>query len=244
VESRDRVVVLTCTVTPAANVVVDQPQLRAKQYDDAIRSWRNTLSSDDGIIVVENSGFDLSINHPPSRNGPTLEFVSATGTLGFSSTLGKGYSEALMLQTALPLLENYRSVYKITGRLFVANFNHLAIAATSSEPWVQIRMRPSLDFADSRFFGADRDTFGQIVEELAPMINEPQGQWIEHALARQVLGVVGRDGVKFQRFRTSPHIVGISGSSGSQYGGAAWRVRRGLESMARKSRRLNTGMWI
>jgi hypothetical protein len=244
VDAYDRVVVMTATVVPSFTVAVNQASIRVKQYESAIGFWQNQLTPDDQLIVVENSGVDLLQNYKRVDNGPSVRYVDASSTGELSITRGKGFAEAEMLQKLLPHLPAAESLYKVTGRLVVRNFSRIAWPMPYRGRWLQVRMRPTLDFADSRFFGADCETFGRLAANLPPMVDEEAGQWIEHALAREALSLIGSGAATMRRFQTSPQISGISGSTGTRLGGFGWRARRMMESSQRRSKRLNAALWV
>lgn len=116
------VIFLTACVNPhgMSNTLLVDPTVRLKQYLDAINFY--IKHTDNNIVIVENSGYDLSRHFPSSKR---TEFLSFDGN-NYDKKLGKGYGEALIVEYALNnsfLLKKASAICKITGRNIVRDIS-------------------------------------------------------------------------------------------------------------------------
>jgi len=73
-----------------------------------------------------------------------------------------------------------------------------------------------LKYADSRFFIADKPLLEQYFLPRSAEINDSEGYWFEHCLARAILACIS-DGGGWRFLPETPIIKGISGSTGEAY---------------------------
>lgn len=106
---------LTACVNPQgmSYTALNNPAQRLQQYIDAINFYiEETVAN---IVVVENTGYDLT-NHFP--NSERLEILNFHGN-DFDKKLGKGYGEGMIVDYAMKhskLLKKTEAICKITGR--------------------------------------------------------------------------------------------------------------------------------
>lgn len=124
-EKNDLIILLTATITPNSllNLTIVDPQIREKQYQEAIEFYiKNTNLK---IVFVENSGNELK-NFPklPAR----LEYLSFNSQPIYPDR-GIGYKELEIIRFALKnstFLKNAKAIAKITGRLKILNIRSLS----------------------------------------------------------------------------------------------------------------------
>ena len=132
------VLLLTATVKPNANqpnLKMTNPQERLEDYKRAMVFYDDALKKGviDGIVFVDNSGFDLKIlsSDFPSKN---IEWISFYG-LDYPSSYHRGYGEFKLIDyafansTTLKKLNESDKVWKVTGRYIIKNLRRVILYA-------------------------------------------------------------------------------------------------------------------
>lgn len=122
---------MTATISPqnVPSLKITDSQERLQQYLQAIVAWIK-LSSISTIVFCENSNasYDFSkIVNFAKQEGKTLEVLQFQGNQN-ASKYGKGYGEGLIIKHAInnsKYLDSMTNLYKITGRLFVPEFDKI-----------------------------------------------------------------------------------------------------------------------
>lgn len=207
-------ILLTACVNPngMSQTALQDVCIRRQQYIDAINYY--LLKTSFRIVIVENSGNDLSsyINSNISNN--RIEFITFKGN-DYNRELGKGYGEAMLIKHAMKhssFLQECKFVVKITGRLKLKNIYGLlkehSLFYNKSDVSVFFYC---LDLIDSRFFVA---THSFLLNSFLPQIvdiNDSKGIYFEHVLEKSLTS-----NSRVFLFHI-PVFEGISGSSGDAY---------------------------
>lgn len=196
-------VVLTATIDPfGCNYLVRaEPDVRREDYLASLRLWMATPFP---VLMVENSGAEASaIQSMAAKDPERVEFLQFEGNR-YPRHLGKGYGEMEILRYALEhsrLLKEHSVMAKVTGRLFIANYELL-----QEGDWLCERGHSSKVFVCETSF---------IPELLKTQegLDDSQGVYFEHAYAS------ARRGFPFVRFSKQPIFCGHSGTSGRAYPG-------------------------
>jgi hypothetical protein len=239
--SEMRLFVLTCAITPGEvtpSLVLRDPVSRRNDYLNAARKWAQVLNPEtDHVLVVENTG---------STVDDLLELFQCMGVRSFAicykeaaelQSSGKGNAEAAMFDRVvdwyLATDTIYGEIFKITGRLFVENFEavcHRSPQCRENQIVFRARVRVDRTQVDTRFFSASPHVWQSYLTGLSGSVVESDGVFLEHAVARQLASAVF-DGVAWFPFSQMPRIVGVSGSTGLRYGGLRERVFGRISSL-------------
>ncbi len=197
-------------------VAVRDQQKRLSQYLAALSLWI-TKADIDKIVFCENTAFALDREPLLSlarEKGKTLEFLSFDGNRS-SSAKGKGWGEGEIIEYALGnsrLITKEDVFYKITGRLFIDNFNDIR-KAHAGAPVVFNKLSCELNEngAETRFFKCSVNFYREHLMNAYKDVDDPKGRYMEHVLYSRLKGL------NVPSFRIFPDFAGISGSSGKEY---------------------------
>ena len=192
---------------------------RLQDYKSAFKKWLDDAAVRH-IVVVENSGFDLSefrYMADKARLRKEVEFISFDGQ-DFPRHLGKGFGENIALKEVVrssKLLASSKKFIKLNGRYYVNN----------SKTFFDEMLRPidvycdlsrNLSWSDSRLFGGSLEFLRNYVCTECSRINDSAGVFFEHCLARASLRALA-DGYTWKMPNTIPDIVGLSGTTNAPY---------------------------
>lgn len=162
-------VILTCTVKPKKSVSVlrNDPSERLKDYVEAINKWYQLLENlKIKILVLENSGsMKLLMSQLPEHVCNNVMFHQCSMDQ-ISAGTGISSGEFQMLKESMKLLQKDKQIdycWKVTGRLFVSNFEKIA-NPNENEILVNRFYKPR-HIVDSRFFGMPTDTFSKVFSQ-------------------------------------------------------------------------------
>lgn len=214
--------ILTATLAPFTGQSTESLRGRVGEYASALGSWRRA-APETFMVLIDNSG-DSAVEALRDRYGSPscviTQVAPATGPL----SRGKGYFEAAMVLEAMAQLPaDVTRVAKVTGRLFVPNYES-CLGALPRGQFVQAKLTHDLTFSDSRFFAADTTTFRTLAEDVAANADDSRLRYFEHELARAVLRAV-HGGAQYHPFARQPRFVGYSAESGERYDGLLPRLR-------------------
>lgn len=205
-------VLLTATINPynMSFTTLRDPKLRFNQYYDAL-SYYSKL--DLPVIFVENSNYDLSYFKQQFNN---VEFLSFDGNK-YDDRLGKGVGELncinfALLNSRLITPESY--VIKITGRLKVLNLKRIADSILGED--IIANLKSNMKISDSRIFIC-KSTFLQNLNIYKHLLNDTNGVYFEHILAKTIIHSILEKGYEYSNFKIIPQISGMSGSNGGSY---------------------------
>lgn len=222
---RNICLLLTGNIAPGAVPHLERTELaqRESDYADAIGQW---LQLGYPLVFCENSGYasakirGLFAAHPKAE---MLQFVSEV------SYLGKGHGEAEIFRYAFDnsgLLSTFDGwIIKITGRYFVKNFATICQALHNTPPSVLVvaNLENVLRYADARFFAFRRPFYEQYLYACMQEIDEAQGQYFEHILAKATLKCL-TDGYGWRFTQSPPLYVGYYGTQNIPYKNDLLRV--------------------
>jgi hypothetical protein len=210
--------VMTATFQADATpiLVVRNERERMLHYLCALVAWSRTRRVQ-RIIFVENSntGFDFSgVIRFLEAAGKDVEVLVFDGN-SEAATFGKGYAEGRILEHTFQtsrLLRATTSFYKVTGRLFVKNFDAVSDATAAPDAF---RMRPAKDGHAPKtvttFFKCRRDLFEARLLDAYTQVTDEEGHRIEQAYFHRLTDLDMRD------FPLKPVMVGQQGSTGKMY---------------------------
>jgi hypothetical protein len=239
VNASRRLIVLTATVNPPSvtpSLVRRDVTAREADYLDSLARWTSLIRDQDHILIVENSGWEMSRLIGGRNNHVTvLSYVEESA----AQARGKGVGEARMFARVAAWLRSrdldFDQVVKATGRLRVENYDAVMKSQRPhGEHFVTCRLRYDLTQMDTRFFISDPSTFASYFADLECLVDEPAHRYLEHAaalrLSEAVFAGVHRDG-----FRRTPKVRGMSGSTGHAYGGVRTRAEELVAPIVRSA---------
>lgn len=244
-----RVLLMTATVVPEPNVsgqlAVLDPDDRRRQYETALRSYATGAAGQlDGIVLVENSGADLSDFTSAVPSSLPLELLSVPAA---PSVLGtrRGYLEMAMVADAFgcsSLLGERGAVgVKVTGRYRVENLGAvLGSMDPAQDLGFNLRRYPKR-WADMWVFFANQTGIAALKPHL-PAVNivEPGGS-AELSMFR-IVNHLHEEGVAVQRrFAVEPRLSGTRGADAARYESPVQRAKWAARYAARL---LAPQLWI
>lgn len=219
----DETLVMTATFRPAADtlgLVVRDERERTLQYLCALVSWARPAHVR-RIVVCENSNtvFDFSrVTQYLRAAGKEVEMHVLDGNKDVTR-FGKGYGEGEILEHVYRhsrLLHASPAFYKITGRLFVSNFDAVSAATPSLDAFQRKVKQPKDGPARPRkvvttFFKCSRALFESRLVRAYTQVDDSQGVYIEHVYYNQLQDLDLPD------FDIKPVLVGQQASTGRIY---------------------------
>jgi hypothetical protein len=210
--------VMTATFRADATpvLVIRREEERIEQYLCALLSWARPQRIR-RIVFAENSNtaFDFSpiVRHLEAA-GKDVEVLVYEGNKR-SEQFGKGFGEGEILEHVFRhsrLLRRGRTFYKVTGRLFVRNFDRVSESTPDRDAF---RMKHRKDGKPSKvntvFFKCSLELFERRLLKAYRQVDERKGVQIEHAYYNQL-----RD-LDAGGFGMAPQIVGQQASTGLLY---------------------------
>ena len=212
-------VVLTATfrapLTPT--LVVRDEHTRIQQYMCALVSWAGAQRVR-RIIFGENSNtrFDFSrIVRRLEAAGKEVEFLVFDGNKE-SPQFGKGFGEGEILEHVFAhsrLLRMTDSFYKVTGRLFVQNFDQVSDATESRHAFRRKYGKPgNPSKVDTTFFKCGLELFESRLLDAYRQVDDAKRMFIEHMYFNRLSETDAGD------FSLRPALVGQQASTGKVYG--------------------------
>lgn len=244
----DDVLLVTSAIKPTRGV----PWLQMTDASDrlvqtycALLSWI-TRSSITKIVLCDNTDVQLSfaaIKDVAAKHDKTLETLVFSGNRAKTEERGKGYGEGEIIQHALAESQTLRtasSFFKITGRVFVSNFDEVERSARRSRaafdlpmplgPRLKRRALGLLPKTPQRFMHAWKGEIPTIfykctsayykrhLTDAFQSVDDCNGYYLEHAFYSRVV----RYG--FTPFKIRPNLVGKRGTNGALYAGVDYPV--------------------
>ena len=206
-------ILLTACIAPKgmSQTQLQDEKIRLTQYLNALRYYlkKTTLP----IVIVENSGYDISDLFPLEISQRRLEILTFSGN-DYDKARGKGYGEALIIQYAMKhsdIVSKCDYLIKITGRLIVENLNYIISDFKCFKKTEIIASYSCPGFLDSRVFIATTHFFEAVFLPKISKLSDDRGFYFEHLLQEC------KNQVKWRPFLFAlPHISGMSGTYGVQ----------------------------
>jgi hypothetical protein len=224
-----------------ATIQVDHPEflrpggrqeahLRLQDYASALQAWITRQHVVRDIVFADNSGHPLDalreVADRHAASGKRVEFISHR-TTDYSPARGRSYGELDVLAAALgrsALLANATAFGKVTGRVFVPNFDAIA-RAVSPDFDIVGRLSHNLTWLDTVFVLFRRALFaGRLLPFALEHVDDGAGQHIERVLARASLHAIA-DGSRWYPFPAEPRLRGVRGLDGRPYPAGVLRAR-------------------
>jgi hypothetical protein len=115
------------------------------------------------------------------------------------------------------------SFFKVTGRLFVLNFDEIARKVRPGKTYFQrVGRNPfvNLEKVDTRFYYCNLGLFESRLLQAYKLVNDREGRYLEHVY----YGVLKEQPGSYSGFGILPFFSGISGSTGLSY--SIGRIKR------------------
>lgn len=196
-------------------LVIRDERERTLQYLSALVAWSRATRIR-RIVFVENSNTNFDFG-PVARMledaGKELELLIFDGNKDVEQ-YGKGYGEGEILEHAFRhsrLLRASPDFYKVTGRLFVRNFDKVSEATTYSEAFRLKAKEGRAPKAVTTFYKCSVELFEARLLDSYRNVTDEEGHRIEQAYYYQLANLGIRD------FAVKPRIVGHSASTGKIY---------------------------
>ena len=226
IHSETLVMTATFRAPQTPYLVLRDERTRIEQYLSALISWSRTERVG-RIVFAENSGtdFDFSrIRAHVEQAGKQFELLVFDRNAQVAR-LGKGFGEGQILEHVLHhsrLLRSTPSFYKVTGRLFVRNFDAVSAATPASDAFTLRRAKRAGDpsKADTRFYKSSLALFERTLLDAYHELDDAKERKIEHAYFERLEPTGVGD------FGVPPELVGESASTGKVYGAFDDDVRR------------------
>ena len=212
-------ILLTACVNPngMAYTTVQNPQIRLNQYKTTLRWYlENTKEK---IVFIENTLCDFSNDFYEYITSGRLEYITFEGNT-YNRMLGKGYGEAMILNTALEqskILRESDTIIKITGRLKILNINKLIHNIKSQKTvYANTDIKNGHAFCYSTIFISPKEFLKKYFLPKINSLNDSNGYYFEHLLYDTMM-IWRKAGESHSDFKSPLIIDGISGSTGKKY---------------------------
>lgn len=224
-----------------ATIHVDHPEflraggrtdtrLRLQDYVDALRAWIVHQRVVRDIVFVDNSGHPLDalqeVVNRHASSGKRVELISSR-TTGYSETRGRSYGELDILETALgrsALLKDAATFAKVTGRVFVPNFDTIGRALAPDFDVVG-RLSQNLTWLDTVCVLFRKELFAREILPFAlAQVDDRARRCLERVLASACLRAVA-DGRRWYPFPVEPRLRGVRGIDNRPYPTSRLRAR-------------------
>jgi hypothetical protein len=198
-------------------LIVRDEQTRIAQYMCALVAWSRPQRVR-RIVFAENSNTTFDFARIVARleaAGKQVELLVFDGNKE-SARFGKGYGEGEILEhvvTRSSLMREADSFYKVTGRLFVANFDEVSTATTEPHAFRRkyAKKPGNPSKVDTTFFKCGRQLFEQRLMRAYLEVDDMTRRFIEHVYFDQLPEEVAGG------FPVAPVVVGQSASTGKVY---------------------------
>ncbi|OGC22553.1 hypothetical protein A3J90_06675 [candidate division WOR-1 bacterium RIFOXYC2_FULL_37_10] len=196
-------------------VKITSPKERLQQYIYSIICWMVNTNIKN-IIFCENSNFkyDYDFLHDLAQYlNKTLEILVFDGNKG-SFVRGKGYGEGEIIKYALDnskIITQDVSIYKITGRLFIRNFNLIFQKHESVKNIFNKLCHNIKDQVDTRFFKFSMDFYKKYLFNLYMDVDDFNGKSLENLFYNSLKDL------DMPNFLIYPDIIGVSATTRAPY---------------------------
>jgi hypothetical protein len=213
------VLLLTGTINTYSKkyTAVNDISQRRREYTEAIHYYLSRFQQP--VVFVENSGIDISGEFSEAIASGKLEILTFNGN-DYDAEIGKGLGEYRCMEYAIKhsqLISPESFVFKLTGRYKMKNLAKY-IRHFKEVPTMDLMADLTNNFrlSHSSIFGFRPYFISQYLEKNHHLLNDTEGWYFEHVLAKSVLQAIG-DRVEFRIIKYYPVIEGISGSLGYRY---------------------------
>lgn len=225
-------VLLTACIAPGSEVpylALRDVGERLADYMESLVRWLRTPAVS-AVVFCDNSGYSFeseSFAALARALGKELEVLCFSGNDG-AERYGKGYGEGRLCDYAFSkshLLRQATSFYKVTGRLYVTNFDRIALrhsrnesvfALTSSRVSYAVkrfRGKPEPRGVDTRLFKIGADLYRRRLFGCYHEVDDCAGRALEHVVHDRLVSE------PVAPFLECPRYAGRSGTTGKPFSG-------------------------
>ena len=224
--------IITATVNPPKQdlLKINSIEERITQYKDSL-SFFIKCEAFDKIILCDNSNYILD-NYVfeeeeklAKRRGVNLELISFCGDVDKVKNQGKGYGEGEIMEYLLKnskLVNDEEVFFKITGRLKVDNILKIINRIKNHKIcYINVPNHVTHEMYDTRFYCMPIGIFKNYFIHEYKKVNDKEKYYLETLYT----DILKSNHIKHRNFPLYPRIVGISGTSGSEYVYTEWKSK-------------------
>lgn len=174
------------------------------------------------LVFCDNSNsltdqFMIPLQNKAKELKKEIEFLQFEGSHHLIQEKGKGYGEGELVAYALEhsqFLTKANGFFKITGKLFVENFNAISKQMDFAQNYMRrdtARVEGTVAI-DSRFFYMQKNFYQKHIQNLYKKVDDDNGLYVERLIYQKLLSLK-----VVNNFPKLPNITGISGSTGENY---------------------------
>jgi len=194
--------------------------IRLKQYLQSLEFAIENYEYIETIIFCDNTNYNYDYSdivdkaHKKNKN---LEVLKFQGDKEKVSVQGKGYGEGEIINYIFNnsiYIHNYDSFYKITGRLYVKNFNDIIKKSKGKSHFAFYPKEiygTSDDIISTVFYKISKDLYTDKLLYAYKLVNDTEGNYLEKVFYK----ILQNHNIK--SFKCFPNISGVSGSTGGAY---------------------------
>jgi hypothetical protein len=171
---------------------LQDPDRRIRESVRAIREWL-VLDASLRIVLIDGSGYDWAPLVRQEFPSSQFECLSHENDREMVAKLGGGYGESQSLNYALAhseILNNSTHFMKCTGKYWIANIER----AKESDLWSDFKCKSIFDvlgwhlhYINTVFYAASVESFRKHFDNAYSLVNDHQGDDIEHVMGRLIL---------------------------------------------------------
>lgn len=219
-------------VVSAPATVLSDPVRRAELTLTSVEKWLE-VAPGVRIVLCDGSGYDFTAVCAERFPGAAIECLSFRNDADAVSRFGKGYGEGEIVHYALQnsrVLGDAPSFAKCTSKWWVENFGVLA------KEWVgpfqsscRFKHKNSVRkiraaHIETLFYIADKSFYRDRLLGVHTRVRDHEGYYLEHSF-KDALIASNADVLRYS-FRTTPRILGVSGTSGLAHKGGYEALER------------------
>lgn len=205
------VIILSSTIKTPNNTPFSKrndSELRLLDYIESVKFYKTFNIP---IVFCDNSNTNsIEINKILLENKIEFEYFSFETKV---SHLGKGHGELEILDYVFSkskIINSNTSIYKISGRYIVQNFEKILKSSKSSK--VEINLSRNLFWADTKIFKLNKLFYVDHISQYKDMISDHNGVHFEHIIAKATLSYIA-SGYSWNQFSFYPHYKVILGTT-------------------------------
>ena len=137
---------------------------------------------------------------------------------------GKGYGEGEITYYVFAnsrLLSGEPCFVKITGRLIIVNISDICRRMKPEICYFNIPNRTIRDFYDTKLYAMPTEVFKKYFRKTYDAVWDEKGIYLERVYTK----ILSEQGVKVKNFPRYPRVIGMSGSTGLDYGYTEWTCK-------------------
>tara|TARA_B100000029_G_C17580334_1_gene959448 strand:+ start:1598 stop:2353 length:756 start_codon:yes stop_codon:yes gene_type:complete len=222
-DNKNFCLILGCTINPnrIQNLIRKDQNLRLEDYKIALKKWlKNSFANK--VIVIENSGYDLSELIKISeeyKSEKKIEFLSNDLNNHYPPELGKGYGESIILKEAInnsSLLKESDAFVHVSGRYYVKNFKSFIKEFILSNSDIFLNISDNLKYSTANIYAGKKEFLIKYLLPESEKVNDAKNYFFENCVASAALKAI-LNNYKFEIPKTYPIIEGIIGTNNKKY---------------------------